>query len=300
MKTLLLVFLLVPFSINCLCQAPLDFGYGLSTVDFEDSLEHQFVKIDSSNVWEIIKPNKNILFLPSNQSDISTTAIVSDSNIYYSKNLTSSFQFKFYLSAYDGYTISFVHKYDFDKNKDGGIIETSFDNGETWNNIILDTVINDNIEYVVNSYTTADTIRSGNNNPGFTGLQAELTPVVYGFNSSETSALKTMLLRFTIYSDSIDSNNEGWMLDKFNFGGWTFDGIKDNTASSNISIYMNQTNRRLVVNADIKIEKLDVLNLNGVIIKSLNNTSVIDFGTIPAGVYVIKVNNSITRKIVVE
>jgi len=71
--------------------------------------------------------------LPSDDPYLGEYAIISDTNDYYPIKIKSSFQFKLLLDCgCDVYSINFSHKYDFDKNKDRGIIESSFNNGLSW------------------------------------------------------------------------------------------------------------------------------------------------------------------------
>lgn len=300
MKSISCILFFFLFSYNGFCQEFLNIGFGGSHIDFEKSSDFQYVKIDVDSIWNISHPQKDIINLPTQQSNIGTMAIISDTNKYYSKNLQSSFQFKLYYEmGSSGYSISFNHKYDFEKNKDGGIIETSYDNGQTWTNIIFDTLLSKHYLDVSNIYDTSDTIISANNQPGFTGLQSEFKTVSYYFYPSEIVLYDAMLLRFTIYSDSVNSNNEGWMLDNFSFGGWIEDKIKENISNTEISFYPNPIHNKLVITSNIQIVKIKVININGTIITSAENTNEIDLSNIPKGIYMLLINDSILKKVVV-
>jgi hypothetical protein len=193
-----------------------------------------------------------------------------------------------------------VHKYDFEKNKDGGIIETSYDNGLSWQNIIYDPTIMDNVDYVSGLYNLNDTIDSFNDKPGFTGLQDEINEVEIVFWTSWQIFEDTVLLRFTIVSDSIESNNEGWMLDNFVFG-YFYVGIDENEHNNNIYISPNPSNSIITINSPVeRITKIEIISLNGVQILERYNTNSICIDKIQAGFYLIKINDTYIEKLIIE
>lgn len=284
-------------------QEIVDFGFGGSRINFEDTSEYKFVKVDTNNVWIITEPKKQILFLPTNPSYLGKFAIISDTNEFYPVNIKSSFQFKLKLmEGCDGYTLAFSHKYDFESYRDGGIIETSFDNGMNWQNILHDSVINSNLNHVYGLYNLVDTIHSFNNQPGFTGLQSEINNVSISFWSYGHYYLAgdTMLLRFTIKSDSVNNNHEGWMLDEFIFGGFL---VEINEIDSDNSIYVYPTPSNDIIYIKYKNEAIkiaEIISLNGeTVFKSYNN-NIINTEHIPKGFYLLKINNNHIRKIIIK
>ena len=287
-------------------QEIIPFSWGGYEINFEDTSEYNYVAFDTNNIWFITKPDKQILFLPSSPTYLNEYAIISDTNDYYSKNVKSSFQFKLFLShGYDSYYISFWHKYDFEKNKDGGIIETSYDNGLSWQNIIFDTLI---IKYIWDSsglYNYDDTIGSYNNHPGFTGLQPLIRSVditFWNFRNYEIleNEIDTLLLRFTIVSDSIDVYNEGWMLDNFVFGAMLAD-INEIEKDNNIFILPNPSNSLIKIDSPIEqIHKIEIFSLIGKKVLEKHNTNSLYVDKIPAGIYLIKINNTYIKKLVIK
>ncbi|MFO7657587.1 MAG: T9SS type A sorting domain-containing protein [Bacteroidales bacterium] len=296
MKRLTFFTILLSISI-CNAQELLYMGWPQSTISFEDTAEFKYIKTDTSKIWHIMEPNKQILFLPS--SDFNKHAIVSDTNRYYKNNIYSSFQFKLIYGYGDFYQISFSHKYDFEKTKDGGIIETSYDNGITWQNLLFDTIIQDNLDFVQNLYSSEDTIMSYNNLPGFTGLQEEFIRTTFVFTANEESRGNTFLLRFTIVTDSVDDQNEGWMLDDFWFGGINV-GVVSYDNRERIDFYPNPVKSVLEIKSeDLKITEVKVISLSGkkLMEKSGYDIKTIDMTGIHSGMYLVicKMDNDILR-----
>jgi hypothetical protein len=309
MRTLIII--IINLSVLSLySQELLYLGWPHSSINFEDTSEYKYVSNDTNKVWHIGKPQKDILFLPSNHLYLGKYAIVTDAIDCYPDSIHASFQFKLTLGEADEYEISFSHKYDFEENSDGGIIETSFDLGQTWNNILSDPKTQDRITYLNNFYSLTDTISSNNNQPGFTGLQVNITRVIISFLADEDIRGDTMLLRFTITSDSIDTQNEGWMLDYFRFGGIMTYNIESNFSDVKIQIYPNPIDNLLFINNENNIndiKQIHIINSAGIIIMS-NNVDrkkhfMIDLSRLTSGIYYIRfdmTNNEFITKVFIK
>lgn len=175
------------------------------TINFESN-DDSVIKIDTtnpSNIWQIGKPQKT--FFDSAYSK--PNAIVTDTINFYSVNNISSFVLKIYdsnwLSWPPDIIISFMHKYDTDTLKDGGIVEISFDDGNNWTNIINPSNVGNNL------YNVNDTILGG--------LQAlsgksSWRPGSIGICNIPTNP-DSILLKFIFKSDSIQNSKEGWLID---------------------------------------------------------------------------------------
>ena len=293
-KIVILIFLvntLIGYSQDLVCC----FGMAGCNMDFGLQGDSQYVKIDTNNVWVITKAEKQILF-PINPYNI--YSLVTDTAAFYKSNIISSFNFKVCLGEGAFYSLVFFHKYDFELNRDGGIVETSYDNGETWQNIIYDTVIMNNIENpvedFVNFYDVSDTISSYGNQPGFTGLQSEYLASHIKFSANPDMYLDTMLLRFTIATDSVDSQNEGWMMDDFGFGGGWVE-IIDHKLKPELLLYPNPSNTILIIKSEKQdISYVSILSIKGdtVMEKKGNNITSINLKNLMPGYYFIICRNS--------
>lgn len=274
-------------------QEILEFGQGFIQIDFENSNEDKYVGIDEQQIWRIDEPQKEILFLPEEMGYLGDKGIFTDT-AYYGNNLNSYFQFKLVLNPVDEYSISFYQKYDFESNKDGGIIETSYDNGVTWQNLIFDTIIQNNLVGTYSMYSLEDTVASYGNQPGFTGTQSEIEIIEFTFKANEYLFGDTLTLRFIISSDDNNNNNEGWLIDAFRFSGITV-GLQSNIINNkSLVIYPNPANDVLNIKSNNEyISKVDVLTCMGqkIYTKVGNNIRLINISGLPAGIYILKCNN---------
>ncbi len=286
MKNLLFISF-VCCSIPGFSQELLSLGRIGADLDFERPEEYRFIKIDTNNLWFITEPGKEILFLPPN-AGFGSHALLSDTSLYYRSNTIATFQFKLQMQEEGNtYLINFDHKYDFEKNIDGGIIETSYDNGLTWQNIIFDTIIMNHVCELRNFYSLSDTILSLGNQPGFTGTQSSMTLVIIEFYPSEYLREDTMTLRFKFGSDSNNTNNEGWMLDLFHFGGQFWDDLKE-YYQSYIKIHPVPANDRLLLESEYeRISHVEVYSLTGQLLLSDigNNLNSVDISKLNKGFY---------------
>ncbi len=259
--------------------------------NFEDTAEYRYVQIDTNKVWFIAKPQKDILFLPGNIPSLGQYAIFTDTAQYYEKNCKASFQFKILLMEADVYTISFYQKYDFELNKDGGIIETSYDDGNTWQNILYDTLVMNHIVNLIgfDLYSIDDTIEAFKGQPGFTGTFSDGR--YFGVSWENWRMVgDTMLLRFTFASDSSDIQHEGWMLDYFEFGGFLvpIDGKQD---IFSFTVYPNPVKDQLNISKPILSSKVVTYSITGNLIKEIfcYDCNAIDVSSLQSGIYLLKI-----------
>jgi hypothetical protein len=199
----------------------------------------------------------------------------------------------------NAYELIFYHKYDLEMNIDGGIIETSWDDGVSWQNLIFDTLIMNNVFDTQNMYTAQDTIWAFNNQPGFTGFQDSLVLSSITFWSNFEINYDTLLLRYTFKSDSVNTDNEGWMLDEFQFGGFLV-GIEDNyEPSDQLIIYPNPVYDRLSISLNNEdVYNVRIYSMLGVKIAEYANSKTIFIGDIPIGLYIIEVNDKYRKKFI--
>jgi hypothetical protein len=293
MKKIVFIALLVNV-ITGYSQELLSLGRTGANLDLEFPDEFPYIKIDTNHVWYITMPNKYILYYPPDPGPFGTHALITDTSLYYKSNIKSSFQFKLIMGEEGNtYRIEFEHKYDFEKNKDGGIIETSYNNGITWQNIIFDTIVMNHIYELNNLYTISDTTSSFNNQPGYTGTLGSMSLVYIDFYPNENLRGDTMTLRFTFASDSNDTENEGWLLDNFHFGGQFWEGINDQY-NPEIRIYPNQTGEKLELDTENNnISLLEIYSLTGQLLlkNTSENITSVDISSLNKGIYVIVIKS---------
>lgn len=215
-----------------------------ASINFETN--SQLVEIDTSqtnNIWQIGIPNK--VFLDSSYS--APLCIITDTINNYPINNFSSFQIKILPPPNSCWGIGymyFMHKYDFEQNKDGGYIEVKYDNDTTWTNIIFDT---DPEVFIQSSYFYSDTDTIIGNIPAFTGNSNGW--ISSGFWWAWQIGVKnyfhdSLTIRFSMKSDSINTNQEGWLIDDIylQLGDCTGNISSNNLQIDDLNIYPNPVN----------------------------------------------------------
>ena len=206
-----------------------------TTITFEEPTTYISVVASPENIWQIGVPQKTLF----NQAWSLPKAIVTDTLGNYPDNNHSIFEFGFGPSAMGGFYagwfyysifIDFRHQYDTDTLQDGGYISVSWDDGQTFMNILDDT-ISQQYYYSIsplhpepsawgntNLYQESQTLCNGEH--GFSGksdgwIQSCMAwyaiPVRNPFLALNND---TLIFRFNFISDNIPSSREGWMIDQ--------------------------------------------------------------------------------------
>jgi len=264
----------------------------IQNITFDDTTYLQYLTFNTisnpNNIWQVGRPQKNY-FTSANSFP---NAIVTDTINPYPINDTSQFiiTHKVFVpvGGYCGTGINAYYKVNSDTVNDFGKIEFSYDLGQTWINILLDTnIIEHNFPYIAPVF-------SGNSN-GWKQLSFRLN--LFADNGD------TVLFRFTFISDNIQTNKDGLMFDDIQIGDCQ-EGIEepgfDLTASK---VYPNPTVKDLLIefenknNSDYKLTILDVM---GKIVKTypdVKNSSInINIQELSPGIYYYKLTDVIDKK----
>lgn len=291
--------------------------YNWDTITFEDNKEFLFIDSSESNIWQVCIPNK--VFFDSAFSP--NKAIVTDSMDYYPKNNYSFFDV--YIGTFNNpwypYNIfvEITHKFDTDIHKDGGYITVSYDQGNTWMNIIHDSSYFGGRPYWEdqNLYTENDTLFNGEF--GFSGRSAGWIQTVFSWyilpiKNTDNEVGDTIILRFNFISDSVQSDKEGWMIDDIRIyskeiGGG---GLEDHGIFKSLKMYPDPASSFLNVKLDrlYNLIDIEIVDMNGNEIKKSHfyNTANITLSCsdLSNGVYVIRtVLNSkeiFVNKVIIE
>ncbi len=195
------------------------------TINFETS--HNWVHLDTSitnNIWRIGIPSKTYL----DSAYSIPYAIITDTINSYPINNYSYFDIIIDDDSPGWWMwgegiISFWHKYDTDSLKDGEYIEVSYDGGNSWMNIINDSLAMETSN--INFYTNSDTILG--NIPAFSGHSGGwIYSEFYWFWNALVKEFPqdSLIVRFIFKSDSIQTNKEGWLIDNIVFNGYEIIG----------------------------------------------------------------------------
>ena len=215
---------------------------GWCVINFEDNQCPIYYTIDTTqigSIWNICTPNKPLF----DSAYSVPKAILTDSSGTYPINDTSSFIIKTLIGGFDVPCIGGMYKMDCDSLHDFGIIEISIDHGQTWHNLLSDTVVSNSDWYT--------------QKPIFTGRIKEWTEfLTYPLSNFGNYYLyDTLLTRFTFISDSMQTNRDGWILDDIKIVVHT-EGIPEFVKQNNIVVYPNPTKESLFVKF-INLDKID-------------------------------------------
>ena len=299
MKNILLILAIIFLQLNIYGQYGDTFNW--DTITFEESLPWYFSNDTSSqNIWQIGTPQKAIF----DSAWSAPNSIVTDTINNYPVNNHSWFEIKIgafnYLDWWYPWSIfmELNHKYDTDTLKDGGYITVSWDDGVTWENIIKDNVYQEMTpeganENLYNWYS--DSLYNGEF--GFSGNSAGWITTWYAWHYLPVRAVElsdTMLVRFNFISDTIETNNEGWLIDDIRLYSRDIQGVVEEHKNVHFSLYPNPINHTSTIefkSFNHKVE-LEVFNNLGqrVFYRDYYNTQSILFSRkdLKPGVYILK------------
>lgn len=249
----------------------------------------------SSNVWQIGVPQK-IIF---DSSATFPNAIVTDTINSYPANNTSRFTIKI-LNQFTNFGILAVQwkqKLDMDTAFDGGIVEFTIDHGLTWQNAF-------NNPFVYNFYgfqlSNQDTLNTGEY--AFSGTDSTWRDIWLCFDLSWVTQFQdTMMFRFTLKSDSVNNNKEGWMIDNFMSHITFIHTLKEVTKTDYLNVYPNPTNNIIHIEAEKLtefhiIEHMELVDSQGKIVERWTNLPTkfwFDVSKYGEGLYFLRVKTNI-------
>lgn len=257
------------------------------------------ISLDTSgqNVWQIGRPQKIIFDSAATQPN----AIVTDTINFYPINDTSRFIAKVNINGWNWgiFALQWKQKLDMDTSFDGGIIEYSVDNGNTWVNVF-------NNPYVYNFYgfqpANADTLIGGEF--AFSGTDSTWRDIWLCFDISwlqQFSWNDTALFRFTLLSDSVYNNKEGWLIDNMHAHITIIHTVKEIEQEHYLNVYPNPTSN--IVHIQIQkimefhiIEHMELIDPLGRVVDKWTNIPTkfwFDTNKYNDGMYYLKVKTNV-------
>lgn len=322
----LIVTLVLVLFINTLYSQCVTAIFDFENNRIDSGKENDWLIIENSadNIWQIGAPQKSSF----DKAKSNPNAIITDTVSPYPVNNHSSFVVKIPLtgnggdpSSFNGFDFDFKHKFQTDKNNDGGYIEISYDYGFTWTNIVYDTLYCDRIEPCVgdkdclegygfsNEYTNSDTIKGGI--PAFSGSNLNwIDTGLHHFYNDNFICPDSLFFKFNFKSDDTQDNLDGWMIDDINFY-ITFGlvGLDEKTSNKQPVIFPNPITGNSILklnNAASASSLIEILSINGEIIYSEKfNNEVFNIGALKLkkGLYfcsIINSGNSYSIKFIVQ
>lgn len=264
--------------------------------DGYDDLYIQIEENSLNDVWQIGVPQKTFF----NAAKSPPNAIVTDTVNTYPANSITSFTIELLSWGFPYIQLSWLQKTDMEDGIDGGIIEASYDYGNTWLNVFNDPVYR---PIVVGTYKW-DTLYNGQ--AGITGKSDwNWTAICWGSDvGTPPEVYSSILIKFTFIADSNDTKQEGWMIDNF----FLETGVIGNTPNlsnvQSIKAFPSPTQKSIFIDvSDIILTdgKIDVYNSIGLQIFSKPITMAnfneieLDLAPYPSGMYhvLLKTNESI-------
>lgn len=282
MKKNIFLLIILLLAIQAKSQTPIEwYAFNPPIIfDFEDRDANGHFFIDttqSENIWQIAIPDKTIFDTASSGN----IALITDSLNFYPTNNESSFVIQIFSD--DHTKLSFNHKYDFDEETDGGIIEVSFDFGNTWMNI-SDTLNTWSYDLAYDAE-----ISSYNNLIGYSGSSNGWKNAQFYFGHAQYGTM----FKFTSSSDSIDNQREGWMIDDLEF--WILATSTDEIERTRIKVFPNPINDFTKIEFEEEVNfNLKIVDMNGRTVFKKDNirssTYQMDTSSLREGTFILEVD----------
>ncbi len=248
-----------------------------------------------NNTWQIGQPQKPIF----NQAFSDFGVLITDTINSYPTNNTS----RFYLNQlphiqWGILAVQWVQKLDMADGNDYGYIEYSIDSGANWINVF-------DSPYTYNFYgfNTSNRHTLTNGDIVFSGIDTNWRDIWLCFDNSWLTSVDQFSLRYKFVSDSIETNQEGWMIDNFTVHETWFHTVKEIQQEDYISTFPNPANDRININVKKVnefhiIEEINVRDGHGKLMSHFENVPTqffMDVSHYKNGVYFIEVKTNLDR-----
>ncbi|HYD20669.1 MAG TPA: T9SS type A sorting domain-containing protein [Flavipsychrobacter sp.] len=270
-----------------LANAQVDIGpdFYFDGTDSPSYLSFLHFDTSSSNIWQVGRPQKNIF----DSAATLPNALITDTVNAYPTNNISRFirgiNFKS-MNLHGAVAFRWKQKLDLDTNRDGAIIEYSIDTGKTWLNAF-------NNSQVYNFYgfdsKNIDTLLTGEY--AFSGTDSVWRDIWFCLLGSTLQKTDTFMLRFTLKTDSIDNNREGWIIDNMLLHITMFHTVNKVDPANSFLVYPTITSGIVKVaagNNESRINSIVIVDAQGKIVERYHNQTepaVLDISGLPQGHY---------------
>ncbi len=248
---------------------------------------------DTANIWQIGRPQKTIF----NSAATLPNALVTDTIHYYPVNNISRFTITIHpWINYGILALQWKQKIDLDSGYDGAIVEYSIDTGHTWHNVFYNPAV-----YNYYGYNSAnkDTLSTGEY--ALSGTDTSWRDIWLCFDNSYLSLSDSVAFRFTLKTDSVNNNKEGWLIDNMIAHITGIHTVKTTAKNDYVRIYPTVTDGIVNIEAEKLqqfhiIESMQLMDNEGRIVETFGKSPVkyyINIGNHPNGVYYLKINTNI-------
>jgi len=253
---------------------------------------------DTANTWQVGKPDKMIF----HKSATIPNALVTDTVNFYPANDSSSFSVIIEpdLFGWGIFALQWKQKLDFDAGADGGVIEFSPDKGVTWLSVFKSPLV-----YSFYGYKQENVDTLWNGEVGFTGTDTSWADIWLCLDRSWMGSLSdTVYFRFTVKTDSIEGNKEGWMIDNMMARITFIHTVKGEGQSEYLRVYPTVTTGLLNIEAEKLdefhiIESMQLVNVEGKVVQRFGKAPTkywVDIAGHNNGLYYLTVNTNLKSK----
>lgn len=256
---------------------------------------------DTNNIWHVGPPQKTLFDSASTQPN----AIVTDTIQTYPSNDTSQFYLTLPFDSFWPFGIlalQWTQKLDLESDHDMATIDFKTNTDSAWHSAF-------NNPYVYNFYgyqsQNLDTLTNGT--IGFSGSDSTWRDIWLCYDMSYYVNMgDTFTIRYTILSDSNETNQDGWIMDNFMAHLTYIHTIQEAEQKEYVNIFPSPSSGE--VNIQVKkinefhlIESMILTNVEGKVVKTFGSSPTkfkIDISDQPDGVYFLKVNTNLESQTV--
>lgn len=227
--------------------------------DFETSYELDilFDTTNTETIWQIGPPQKNLF----DSTTSIPNAILTDTINTYPIGHESWFEVElseYTMTSFPYVQLEWFQQTDMEEDVDGGLIEVSYDDGQTWKNVFDDP---DFRPEMVGSYQTGTLF---NGETGITGTADESwMAICWGTYFGTLPSISVVKIRFTFVSDSTDTQQDGWLLDNLFVMGGVIGSTSSSATYKAIPLSPNPAKDELQINLkDINMIDAQILIFN--------------------------------------
>ncbi len=224
----------------------------------------------AANIWQVGKPQKTLFHAASTIPNV----LVTDTINYYPVNNISRFSFKYNVQYPWGVlALQWMQKLDMDLHKDGGIIEYSKDTGQTWISVF-------NNPNILNFYG----FQPGNSDTTYTGKRAfSGTDTIWRniwvcFTPNYFNQMQDIYFRFTLQTDSVNTNKEGWMIDNLMLNLTMLHPVNEMKKAENLKVYPTFTNGIIKIEHPsgkevVQAQQIELWTVDGKLLEHFTNSN---------------------------
>jgi len=270
-------------------------------ISFENQYEMDHLFIDTvsniNNIWQVGEPQKSFVTnIPDGINVIITDTVnsypINDTSIFIINNLPAPYPEMIVLRGY--------YKVNSDTITDYGKIEFSPNNGNTWIDLINDTILVDTINNLTWFWPNdvpnqRKPILSGNSQGQLYDhfyVNLELLRGFYNIQSTDT-----VLYKFTFISDNIETNKGGLFFDYLTFEEYVGGVTEQNNSSLNSACFPNPAKNTINISFDnfnSLLYQVYIYDLFGTLVytyETNSNTKNISINKFENGIYLYRIMN---------